>query len=186
MTSNVYNGAAGGLAYTAGSYHIFGNNGSVAYHGSAANSTALNNLVLRGDLNQDGKVNASDITPMLSALTNLSSYQATHLINSHTFTSADMLAALDTNRDGVINNADLQALLTELQNPTAATAPVVKTTALSSLTTGSDHYPVVADYTVTVSGAGSLAAVPEPSSLVLLALAGLLPCARYTRRRPAR
>ena len=186
MTSNVYNGTAGGLAYASGSYHIFGNNGSVAYHGTATSSTALNNLVLRGDLNQDGKVNASDVTSMFSALTNLSSYQATHSINSHTFTNSDMLAALDTNRDASINNADLQALLTELQNPSAATAPVSKATALSSLTTGSDHYPVVADYTVTVSGAGSVSSVPEPCSLVLLALAGLLPCARYARRRPAR
>jgi endonuclease/exonuclease/phosphatase family metal-dependent hydrolase len=185
MTTNVYNGTAGGLAYVSGSYHIFGNNGTVAYHGSASSTGALTNLVLRGDMNQDSKITAADIGPMLSALTDRSGYQSTHSFNSHTLTNADVLAAGDINKDGALTNADLQALLTELQNPGAADAPVTRSTLQSSLTIGSDHYPVVADYTVSVSGGGSSSSVPEPSSLALLGLAGLLTFGRYARQRRA-
>jgi hypothetical protein len=132
--------------------------------------------VLRGDLNQDGKVTGADLAQMLGALADPNNYQATHTINGHSVTSADLLAAADINDDGVITNADLQALLTELQNPNAANAPLNKSTILSSLTTGSDHYPIVADYTVSVSGGGSLAPVPEPSSVALLGFAGAMLC----------
>jgi len=51
MSTNVYLGTAGGLALVAGTYHPFGNNGSVAYHASvnSAANTALNNrLVTNG------------------------------------------------------------------------------------------------------------------------------------------
>jgi hypothetical protein len=136
-------------------------------------------------MNQDSKITAADIAPMLSALTDQSGYQSTHSFNSHTLTNADLLAAGDINKDGALTNADLQALLTELQNPGAADAPVTRSTLQSSLTTGSDHYPVVADYSVSVSGGGSSSSVPEPSSLALLGLAGLLTFGRYARQRRA-
>jgi hypothetical protein len=47
MTTNVYSGAAGGLKYVPGTYHSFGNNGSVKYQGTVNTNanTALNNLV---------------------------------------------------------------------------------------------------------------------------------------------
>lgn len=50
MTTNVYSGAAGGLKYVPGTYHSFGNNGSIAYQASVNNSTntALKNLVTNG------------------------------------------------------------------------------------------------------------------------------------------
>jgi hypothetical protein len=51
MTTNVYDSAPGGFAYVSGTYHVFGNNGTVAYEGSVnnANNTALNNrLVTNG------------------------------------------------------------------------------------------------------------------------------------------
>ena len=46
MTSNVYYGVTGGLAYVPGSYHSFGNNGSFTYGASVNTSgnTALNDL----------------------------------------------------------------------------------------------------------------------------------------------
>jgi hypothetical protein len=50
MTTNVFSGAAGGLKYIAGTYHTFGNNGSIAYQASVNNATnnALKNLVTNG------------------------------------------------------------------------------------------------------------------------------------------
>jgi hypothetical protein len=51
MTTNVFSGAAGGLKFIPGSYHHFGNNGSIAYQASVNNATntALNNrLVTNG------------------------------------------------------------------------------------------------------------------------------------------
>ena len=50
MTSNVYSGAPGGLKYVPGSYHTFGNNGSIAYQASVNNktNTALNHLATNG------------------------------------------------------------------------------------------------------------------------------------------
>ncbi len=45
MTSNVYYGTPGGFQYVPGTYHTFGNNGTVAYNGKVVNTsnTALNN-----------------------------------------------------------------------------------------------------------------------------------------------
>jgi len=45
MTTNVYSGAPGGLALVPGTYHVFGNNGTIPYFGSvnSGTNTALNN-----------------------------------------------------------------------------------------------------------------------------------------------
>jgi hypothetical protein len=58
MTSNVYFGAAGGLALVAGTYHAFGNNGTTPYEGSAnsGSDTALNN-----DLESNAPISASSL-----------------------------------------------------------------------------------------------------------------------------
>jgi hypothetical protein len=50
MTTNVYFGAPGGLKYVPGTYHTFGNNGSVNYQGTVNTSanTSLNNLATNG------------------------------------------------------------------------------------------------------------------------------------------
>jgi hypothetical protein len=51
MTTNVYYGAPGGFSYVPGTYHVFGNNGTVAYKGTVNTgaNTALNNqLVTNG------------------------------------------------------------------------------------------------------------------------------------------
>jgi exonuclease III len=174
MSQHVYRADNGGLEYINGSYHVFGNNGTTSYQGSVNNrgNTSLNSLMLRGDLNLDGSVTASDISQMLNMLTNVSGYQS-----AHSLSNSALLAVADVNGDGVINNADVQALLTELQNPTAVNAPVTASTVLADLTTASDHLPVVADYSVTFGG-GSVSSVPEPSSLALVAIGSLLVCWR--------
>jgi hypothetical protein len=51
MTTNIFSGATGGLKYIPGTYHTFGNNGSIAYQASVNNvtNTALSNhLVTNG------------------------------------------------------------------------------------------------------------------------------------------
>ena len=51
MTTNVYFGVAGGLALVPGTYHVFGNNGTLPYKGTvnSGSNTALNNrLVTNG------------------------------------------------------------------------------------------------------------------------------------------
>jgi hypothetical protein len=98
-------------------------------------STTLGQLLfvqLAGDINLDGRIGPSDIPAMLSALTNLNSYESTnHLSN------ADLLQIADLNGDGKVTNADIEPLLVLVAN-------------------------------------GAVAAVPEPSGLVLFAIGGLL------------
>jgi hypothetical protein len=53
VTQNVLNAARGGIGYVNGSYHTFGNNGTIAVHG---NVDALKNTALDNDLVQDGGV----------------------------------------------------------------------------------------------------------------------------------
>jgi endonuclease/exonuclease/phosphatase family metal-dependent hydrolase len=75
MTTNVYYGAPGGLAYVPGTYHVFGNNGTTAYYGSVNNAA---NTALAGRLVTNGPVfipasqllldltNASDHLPVVA------------------------------------------------------------------------------------------------------------------------
>ena len=75
MTTNVYYGTPGGLKYVPGSYHTFGNNGSVAYKGTVAGA---GNTALAGRLVTNGPVfipaaqlyldltNASDHLPVVA------------------------------------------------------------------------------------------------------------------------
>ena len=62
-----------------------------------------------GDLNFDGKLTTADIQAMISALTNLPTFESQHgLSNGY------LLDIADLNGDGVVNNADISSLLTHL------------------------------------------------------------------------
>jgi hypothetical protein len=62
--------------------------------------------VIQGDLNQDGQRTSADVGAMLSALTDLSGYQA-----KNGLLLADLLTIADINGDGAVNNRDIQSLL---------------------------------------------------------------------------
>jgi PKD repeat protein len=71
-TTNVYSGAAGGLALVANTYHAFGNNGSLAYGSTvtATGNTALNDLQPGSPLSAStlyvDLTNASDHLPVVA------------------------------------------------------------------------------------------------------------------------
>jgi hypothetical protein len=91
---------------------------------------------LPGDMNLDHHVDAADIQPMETALTNLSGYKATYVPG---ITDPHLALIDDVDGDGIFTNADLQTLLTDLKY-----------------------------------GGGSADSVPEPVSLVLLAVGSLM------------
>ena len=69
-------------------------------------------MLFLGDANQDPghHVDASDISAMEAALSNLNGYET-----AHSFDTADMLDVLDINGDSTFNGADLQAFMTYLK-----------------------------------------------------------------------
>jgi MYXO-CTERM domain-containing protein len=62
---------------------------------------------LVGDINQDGHVDASDITALEQALSDPTDYDAAH----PSLISSDLSFLLDVNGDGHANNADIQSLI---------------------------------------------------------------------------
>jgi PKD repeat protein len=75
MTTNVYYGTPGGLAYVPGTYHVFGNNGSTPYNGSlnSGSNDSLTNLqtgasISAADLYLD-LTTASDHLPVVADYT---------------------------------------------------------------------------------------------------------------------
>ena len=100
--------------YNGGSTALFDNSRNVLQSLSAFSSAKL-----RGDFNNDGKVNTSDLAAMLDALTNLSNYQT-----AYGLTNPDLLAIGDFNNDHALNNADMQGMLNALVSSATATAVV--------------------------------------------------------------
>ena len=82
-----------------------------------APSLGANDVPVSGDFNLDGKLTIADVSAMLSALTNVSSFQS-----SHNLTNQDLLRLGDLNGDGQVTNADLQPMLSTLANYAQATA----------------------------------------------------------------
>ena len=107
---------------------------------------AATTVMTRGDINQDGKVNAADVPALLNALCSLNSYElGTTSIrsNSTPWDLADLLDIADIDGDGSVTNADLQGLIGLLRN--------------------------------NASGGGStVTSVPEPTGLLLCSFGALL------------
>jgi Dockerin type I domain/PEP-CTERM motif len=110
--------------------------------------TAGGTIEKLGDVDHNGTTNAADIAALTGALTNLTAYTNNLTLDpGWTSKSSQALYLADVNFDDQINNLDLQALINYLK----------------SGGNGSNS-----------AGGGSVAPVPEPSSLVLLALGGLI------------
>jgi polygalacturonase len=118
--------AIDGLSFS--NVHLSGSSSTQLYYGADVDTTGLSltgttlstfgltNLtssgvqLLPGDFNRDGHVDASDISAMMDALTDLPDYQA-----SHNLSDPQMDVIGDLNNDFVVNTADLQAFITLLQ-----------------------------------------------------------------------
>ncbi len=144
-TGNGTNLTMPGLQMVPGSLEVFGNNGSVSYGGKVTSSaTALSDLSNRttilqdlttatdhlpvvadytivppGDFNRDGQVTAADLSFMMSALSNTSTYESSTGLNDQ-----QLLEIGDVNGDHVFNNADLQALVNYLKTGQATASAV--------------------------------------------------------------
>ncbi len=71
---------------------------------------------LPADVDRDGHVTTADLPAMLSALTDLAAYQATHGPEGGALTNQQLVQILDLTGDNQVTNADIQGLLDYLTN----------------------------------------------------------------------
>ena len=138
MTTNVYYGVSGGLKFVAGTYHVFGNNGSVAYLG---NLTTNVNTALNGKLVTNGPV----FIGALMLYTNLT-YASDHLpvvadytipmpaprITSFSIVGTNLTL---TATNGITNAVYAVLMHTNLASPLTNWAPLATHTATSGVFT---------------------------------------------------
>jgi hypothetical protein len=115
--------------------------------------------LVRGDFNRDGVLDSPDVSAMLQALTDLTSYATKQV-----FSDDDLRIVGDINHDGAVNNLDIQPLL-DLLSGVAADGST------SPLTEQSIHAPSVQVIPV---ASGILATVTEPKPVGLPPVVSLL------------
>jgi hypothetical protein len=92
------------LAWMRGTYTTYAN-----YNTSVVG--LVTTPLVPGDINRDGDVNVSDISAMMAALADLSSYQSTNGL-----TALQLRQIADLTRDNNVTNADIQGLIDLLAN----------------------------------------------------------------------
>jgi polygalacturonase len=110
-----------GLTLTNASQSLFG----------LTNLTTTGVKLLPGDFNRDGHVDASDISALTGALSDLATYQQTNNLSD-----AQMEVIFDLNNDFQINNSDIQAFLTLLQSGLGSTSAVPEPTTFALFAVG--------------------------------------------------
>jgi endonuclease/exonuclease/phosphatase family metal-dependent hydrolase len=177
MTAPVYSGADPlGLKYVPQSYHVFGNNGTTGYLKSVADpgNTALDNLV---------STNNSAPIPKSTVFNSLTT------ASDHLPVVADYFALLrgDFNLDGDLNGNDVATLLKALTD--LETYKITKGLSNADVLAigdinrdGAVHNSDIQPLLNLIATGSILLAVPEPASLVLIALAAPLAILAIRRR----
>jgi len=88
----------------------------------------LVNLLLPGDLNDDGRVDVADISAMMGALADLDGYEL-----SHGLSATDLLVVADLNGDNQVTSADIQGLINLLANSDTVAIPEPPSFALAAI-----------------------------------------------------
>ena len=88
-----------------------------ATSGAVSGAAPVNVVWLKGDLNGDGQLTASDVAAMMTALVDLNGYQTQRGLSN-----ADLLTIADVNNDGAIDNRDMQAIISLLANASMVAA----------------------------------------------------------------
>jgi hypothetical protein len=112
--------------------------------------SVIDSNFLPGDVDLDGHVNIADASALMSALSDLTTYQSTHGPGGSALTNQQLLQIADLDGDGTVTDADVQGLINLLANGAGSVA-------------------------LGGSGGDALNPVPEPSAMVL-SLFGAVAC----------
>jgi hypothetical protein len=137
MTTNVFYAVPGGLALVPGSYHVFGNNGTTPYQGSASDgNSALTNLAAGAPISATtlyhDLTNASDHLPVVADYTIPVSLPSVRLVNFAPLANGGFQFYV-TNMDGTAITTGQQARMGILAT-TNAGLPLMNWNALTNST----------------------------------------------------
>jgi O-glycosyl hydrolase len=109
--------------FASGSFQVTAT--SAATNGSAVASVTI----LPGDVDGDGQRTVADVGSLMTALTDITTYQGSHSLSPN-----DVLAACNLDGDGAVTNLDLQAMIVPLANAGGASPPASAASATIGLT----------------------------------------------------